>query len=66
MTKWEYAVEVVDAGAGVEGCQAELDELGIEGWELVSVVTQSSGDLLAFLKRPVQADPSRTADHIER
>jgi hypothetical protein len=53
MQKWEYKV--------VHGpSQSELNQLGAEGWELVSVIADVSGDaystsssIKAYLKRPL-------------
>jgi len=52
MQKWEYKI-VRNPGEG------ELDKLGVEGWELVSVVAEveghadrTSSTIYAYLKRP--------------
>jgi hypothetical protein len=52
MTRWEYSSILEDAPAS----KATLDELGAQGWELVSVLqgTQSQ-KLLYVFKRPLPA-----------
>ena len=54
MQKWEYKVVYGPR-------ESELNKLGDEGWELVSVVADTSGDaystsssIYAYLKRPRQ------------
>jgi hypothetical protein len=52
MTRWEYASIVQEAPAN----KATLDELGAEGWELVSVLQGTgTGSLLYIFKRPLAA-----------
>lgn len=58
MTQWTYqVVEIVPRMLGPavsERLQEELDRLGAEGWELVSVMPVTPFDhLRAVLKRPV-------------
>jgi hypothetical protein len=53
-TRWEYRVRFIkiprhEATASVSG---ELNEVGADGWELVSVVTVATM-LMAVFKRPV-------------
>lgn len=59
MKRWEYLVNTYE-GQSDDELQAELDELGGDGWELVSVgagrgkVPESSWEVVrVFLKRPV-------------
>ena len=49
MQKWEYKIEVFISFQRA----ARLAELGREGWELVSVFTESGSTHYAF-KRPLQ------------
>lgn len=51
MTKWEYKTEHGDYG------EEKLNELGLVGWELVTVIKDEQSDELAFtyfFKRPKQ------------
>lgn len=58
MTLWEYASILVDEPAA----KPVLDDLGAQGWELVSVVQgNTSSKLLYVFKRPKQADPVLSA-----
>lgn len=58
MTLWEYASILVDEPA----TKPVLDDLGAQGWELVSIVQgHTSARLLYVFKRPKQADPVLTA-----
>lgn len=50
MTKWEYAVMAL---AGTLWT-AQLDEMGVRGWELVSVIATNDGLIRAFFKRKIQ------------
>ncbi|WP_257348901.1 hypothetical protein [Pseudalkalibacillus decolorationis] len=43
--KWEYMITVDDG---------EISELGIQGWELVSVVQQNN-EVKLYFKRPIQS-----------
>lgn len=56
MREWEYKIEINLDKHGAQDGENELDKLGCEGWELVSVLetsTQSGGhDRMFFLKRP--------------
>ncbi len=55
MTLWEYASILVDSPAS----KTTLDELGAQGWELVSVLQgHTSAQLLYVFKRPKTAGPS--------
>ena len=57
MTRWEYASLVHEAPAS----KAVLDELGAEGWELVSLVQGSqTGQMLYVFKRPVPVPDAGT------
>jgi hypothetical protein len=53
---WEYQHLAQQIGAPALG-PAELDTLGVDGWELVGVVTDSQGVLHFYFKRPQR--PSR-------
>lgn len=48
--RWEYAVVRISADCG--GACAELDSMGSDGWELVSV-NVDDGRTVAYLKREV-------------
>ena len=56
MQNWEYKIEINLDKHGAEDAENELDKLGTEGWELVSVVeasTKSGGsNMVFFFKRP--------------
>lgn len=56
MNRWSY--QVVELATGMLGgvkqaaAQEQLAKLGLQGWELVSVVHQGTGyPILAFLKK---------------
>jgi hypothetical protein len=56
--KWEYRVWYLDTSVEAESIQGDLERLGREGWELVSVSPFDSPSypdqqtLVAFFKRP--------------
>lgn len=49
MTKWEYATTPLLLHKET----AILNNWGADGWELVTIVTNPQGGLVAFLKRQV-------------
>ncbi|MFN0095020.1 MAG: hypothetical protein ACKVVT_09630 [Dehalococcoidia bacterium] len=52
MTKWEYASILNEGPASKQ----TLDELGNDGWELISILQgQGTGKLLYVFKRPSEA-----------
>jgi len=51
MTTWEY----VTVPLIVHTTKAILDNWGADGWELVQVVVMPEGNLVAYLKRPLQS-----------
>ncbi|AAO44800.1 unknown [Tropheryma whipplei str. Twist] len=51
MLKWEYCTTPLI----VHNTQAILNTWGQRGWELVTVVTNSEGGLVAYMKRPLSA-----------
>jgi hypothetical protein len=51
MTQWEYRIVPIRMIAGFESAASELNILGENGWELVSL-QPDRGDLLATFKRP--------------
>jgi len=58
MSKWSYQVVELTTGmlGGVkrEAAQDQLAKLGLQGWELVSVVHQGTGyPVLAFVKKEI-------------
>jgi hypothetical protein len=53
MQKWEYqAVPMVLANIGPKQIREELSKWGADGWELISTVTTSMGEMF-LMKRPV-------------
>ena len=61
MTRWEYASILVDAPAS----KTTLDDLGAQGWELVSVLQgHASAQLLYVFKRPLTTDPVLAAGSV--
>jgi hypothetical protein len=50
--RWNYKVVEIPyklfAGKILDRAQAELDKLGAQGWELVSVVQASTADTIRF------------------
>ena len=53
---WEYRVIAVGGVFGAKGAQieAKLNELGLEGWEVIAVeLPHNGGKLLAVAKRPL-------------
>lgn len=51
MQRWEYMTTPL----GIHNTTAVLNHWGNEGWELVNVVMNADGALVAFLKRPALA-----------
>ena len=50
MKKWEYAK--IEAGSAKRNeATAEMNNLGNEGWRVISTSVDSNGTLLAFLER---------------
>lgn len=60
MPKWEYMVRKTDFKSLAQASFLELErvrltEHGEEGWELISAVPSTQGDMLfLFLKRPIE------------
>lgn len=52
MVRWEY----VTTPLMIHNTAAILNTWGSKGWELVQVVTGPEGGLVAYMKRPVQAE----------
>jgi hypothetical protein len=57
MTTWEYLTTPLL----IHNTAAILNNWGKQGWELVQVVQGPDGGLVAYLKRPVNADASANA-----
>ncbi|MBT2497174.1 hypothetical protein ACNPM4_04505 [Microbacterium sp. AGC62] len=57
MTTWEYLTTPLL----IHNTAAILNNWGKQGWELVQVVQGPEGGLVAYLKRPVNADASANA-----
>ena len=51
MSKWEYATTPLL----IHNTTAILNSWGVDGWELVQIVTGPEGGLVAFFKREVTA-----------
>jgi len=55
MTKWEYKIAAIDH-ASPDDIEAELNELGAEGWELIQILIPEmpmrAGASALVLKRP--------------
>lgn len=49
-TRWEYATIPLI----VHATKAILDQWGSDGWELVTVLQSPDGNLVAYLKRPLE------------
>lgn len=53
--RWEHHVQYLDTSTGVDAIRTELDSLGNQGWELVSITPHvsdiSESALLAVFKR---------------
>ena len=59
---WEYRVIGFGGLLGAKGEQIEagLNELGLQGWEVIAVtLSHNGGKLLAFAKRPLSAAERR-------
>jgi len=48
MQKWEYKIVILKGGS-YEAREKTLNQLGVEGWELVTIYDAS----IAYLKRPL-------------
>lgn len=57
MTTWEYLTTPLF----VHNTAAILNNWGKQGWELVQVVTNAEGGLVAYFKRPVGAGAENAA-----
>lgn len=57
MTTWEYLTTPLL----IHNTAAILNNWGKQGWELVQVVTGPEGGLVAYFKRPVNAEGSANA-----
>jgi hypothetical protein len=61
-TRWEYVALSVGSiwGTGEPALQAKLNELGLEGWEVINVYnTYGSGKTTVVAKRPLTAGAIR-------
>lgn len=63
MKVFEYKIEAI--GSTHNGAEdqnlSKMNKMGKEGWELVSVITQS-GNIVAYFKRPTNADLASDGD----
>ncbi|MWB98729.1 hypothetical protein [Agromyces seonyuensis] len=57
MPAWEY----ITTPLLIHNTAAILNNWGSEGWELVQIVTNEGGGLVAYLKRPVGEETSHAA-----
>ncbi|WP_437184130.1 hypothetical protein [Subtercola boreus] len=58
MTTWEY----VTTPLMIHNTAAILNNWGSDGWELVQIVTNEQGGIVAYLKRPLQgSEPAAAA-----
>ena len=53
MTKWEYKIDRTTRYSPTSAEQ-ELNRMGLEGWELVSIRLLDNGDTWFWLKRPLE------------
>ena len=61
-TLWEYRVLGFGGLLGAKGAEIEagLNELGLDGWEVMAVtLSHNGGKLLAFAKRPLSPSETR-------
>ena len=72
MQRWQYKMEVFHANPSelvsevVFDLEIKLDELGMEGWELVSITNEEPPRFCAFFKRPRGVEPDPVARELER
>ncbi|WP_298865672.1 DUF4177 domain-containing protein [Microbacterium sp.] len=57
MTTWEYLTTPLV----IHNTAAILNNWGKQGWELVQVIQNSEGGLVAYLKRPVGGESTANA-----
>jgi hypothetical protein len=57
VTRWEYTVFGLLPSQSEHEDQEALNEVGEEGWELVSVIQQNDGSRVVYLKRPAPENP---------
>lgn len=53
--RWEYRVLDVDTHEGDLPAETQLNELGTQGWMLVSALTQTNGHVVYYLIRQTEA-----------
>jgi len=51
MSKWEYHIEKTDSICKAIAIVGKLQQLGKEGWELVTVINNTAGVILHYFKR---------------
>jgi hypothetical protein len=54
MTKYEYKTIRVDYSVSADKAACSLDDLGQDGWDLVTILPETSKAGIAFLKRPLE------------
>jgi hypothetical protein len=53
MSEWKYLVKDVGTSTSVDALQKLLDDSGVQGWELVSIMTLPAvSKLVAIFKKP--------------
>ena len=53
MSEWKYLVKDVGASTSVDALRKLLDDWGVQGWELVSIMTLAAASkLVAIFKKP--------------
>jgi hypothetical protein len=52
--KWEYVLIAVTLNQELAQVQESMNELGSQGWELVSMVAEGEGEFTYDFKRPKQ------------
>lgn len=66
-TRWEYRVILIGSWLGFkpEAAETALNELGAEGWEVISTHRDSADRFVAVAKRPLTAAARRRRSYPE-
>ena len=67
MIKWEYKTEYINEYSLTEKQEKTLNDLGKEGWEMISLIKSSGGPtnrsyFQAFFKRPIDQPSAITQE----